>query len=137
MRQMGDYPLHMILSGCRFSRVKGFAQAEAEGSWQLVPRALSCSPGLARDVLSPGAGPLEERSVQTMQQAEQTLVSNEVYDVLQATATKLEGLAAYNKYERDGNSQLWQQLRQQDEQAIRQLLQQLERFAQEGKLRAQ
>ena len=72
-----------------------------------------------------------------MQQAEQTLVSNEVYDVLQATATKLEGLAAYNKYERDGNSQLWQQLRQQDEQAIRQLLQQLERFAQEGKLRAQ
>ena len=57
-----------------------------------------------------------------MQQAEQTLVSNEVYDVLQATATKLEGLAAYNKYERDGNSQLWQQL---------------ERFAQEGKLRAQ
>ena len=72
-----------------------------------------------------------------MQQAEQTLVSNEVYDVLQATATKLEGLAAYNKYERDGNGQLWQQLRQQDEQTIRQLLQQLERFAQEGKLRAQ
>ena len=71
------------------------------------------------------------------QQVEQTLVENEVYNVLQAAATKLEGLAAYNKYERDGGpaAQLWQQLRRQDEQAVRQLLQQLERFAQEGRLR--
>jgi len=69
---------------------------------------------------------------------EQTLVDNEVYDLLQAVASKLEGLAAYNKYDRDGqaNRQLWQQLRQADEQAIRQLLGQLERFAQEGKLTA-
>ncbi len=71
-------------------------------------------------------------------QQEQTIVDNEVYDLLKAVSTKLEGLAAYNKYDRDGqaNRQLWQQLRQQDEQAVRQLLQQLEQFAQEGKLRA-
>ena len=71
------------------------------------------------------------------QQAERTLVSNEVYNVLTTLSSKLEGLAAYQKYERDsGNAQLWQQLRQQDEQAAKQLLQQLERFAQEGKLKA-
>ena len=69
---------------------------------------------------------------------EQTLVENEVYDLLTATANKLEGLAAYGKYEQDGqaNRSLWQQLRQQDEQAVRQLLEQLNRFAQEGKLKA-
>lgn len=70
-------------------------------------------------------------------QMEQTIVDNEVYNLLTATANKLEGLAAYNKYERDGGgAQLWQQLRQQDEQAVRQLLQQLEQFAQQGRLRA-
>jgi hypothetical protein len=69
---------------------------------------------------------------------EQTIVDNEVYDLFKAVSSKLEGLAAYNKYDRDGqaNRHLWQQLRQQDEQAIRQLLQQIERFAQEGKLTA-
>ena len=71
------------------------------------------------------------------QQLEQTIVPNEVYNVLKAISSKLEGLAAYNKYEQDqANAQLWQQLRQQDEQAVRQLLQQLERFAREGKLKA-
>jgi hypothetical protein len=71
-------------------------------------------------------------------QLEQTIVDNEVYNLLTATANKLEGLAAYNKYERDGgaSAQLWQQLRQQDEQAVRQLLQQLEQLAQQGRLRA-
>jgi hypothetical protein len=71
-------------------------------------------------------------------QMEQTIVDNEVYNLLTAAANKLEGLAAYNKYERDGGAgaQLWQQLRQQDEQAVRQLLQQLEQLAQQGRLRA-
>jgi hypothetical protein len=71
-------------------------------------------------------------------QLEQTIVDNEVYNLLTATANKLEGLAAYNKYERDGgaSAQLWAQLRQQDEQAVRQLLQQLEQLAQQGRLRA-
>ena len=69
---------------------------------------------------------------------EQTLVDNEVYDLLKSVSSKLEGLAAYNKYDKDGqeNRQVWQQLRQQDEQAVRQLLEQLNRFAQQGKLTA-
>lgn len=72
-----------------------------------------------------------------MQQHDQTIVDNEVYDVIQAAASKLEGLAAYNKYEQDGHTttQLWQHLRQQDEQAVRELLQQLEGFAQKGQLK--
>ena len=71
-------------------------------------------------------------------QMEQTIVENEVYNLLTATANKLEGLAAYTKYERDGGAagQLWGQLRQQDEQAVHQLLQQLEQLAQQGRLRA-
>jgi hypothetical protein len=69
---------------------------------------------------------------------ETTIVENEVYNLLMATASKLEGLAAYDKYERDGqaNDPLWRELRQQDEQAVRRLLQQLEQFAQQGKLKA-
>ncbi len=67
-----------------------------------------------------------------------TIVANEVYNLLMATASKLEGLAAYDKYERDGqaNDPLWQELRRQDEQAVRRLLQQIEQFAQQGKLKA-
>jgi len=69
---------------------------------------------------------------------ETTIVDNEVYNLLTALTSKLEGLAAYDKFERDGaaNDPIWQELRQQDEQAARRLLEQLERFAQEGKLRA-
>ncbi len=70
---------------------------------------------------------------------ETTIVDNEVYNLIATTAAKLQGLAAYNKYEQDGqaNDPIWQQLRQQDQQAVRQCLQQLEKFAQEGKLTAQ
>ena len=32
-------------------------------------------------------------------QQEQTIVDNEVYDLLKAVSAKLEGLAAYNKYD--------------------------------------
>jgi oligoendopeptidase F len=69
---------------------------------------------------------------------EETIVDNEVYNVLRAAADKLEGLAAYDKYMQDGtaNTQTWQQLKQQDQQAVRQLLQQLNQFAQQGKLTA-
>ncbi len=68
---------------------------------------------------------------------ETTIVDNEVYNLLTVLANKLQGLAAYNKYQADGsaNAQVWQQLQQQDEQAARQLLQQLEQFAQQGKLK--
>ena len=68
---------------------------------------------------------------------ETTVVDNEVYNLVTVLANKLQGLAAYDKYQADGSAtaQVWQQLRQQDEQAVRQLLQQLEQFAQQGKLR--
>ena len=70
---------------------------------------------------------------------ETTLVDNEVYNVIATLHSTLEGLVAYGKYEQDGqaNDPIWQELRQQDEQAVRQLMEQLERFSQEGKLRAQ
>ncbi len=69
---------------------------------------------------------------------ETTIVDNEVYNVISTLANKLEALAAYDKYAQDGqaNDQLWQQLRQQDQQAVRQLLQQLAHFAEQGKLTA-
>jgi hypothetical protein len=68
---------------------------------------------------------------------ETTLVDNEIYDLITALSSKLEGLVAYQKYGRDGsaNDQIWQQLKQQDEQAVRILMQQLDGFAQQGKLR--
>ncbi len=69
---------------------------------------------------------------------ETTIVDNEVYNLLTTLTTKLQGLAAYDKYEQDGqaNDPIWQELRQQDERGARRLLQQLEQFAQQGKLRA-
>ena len=69
---------------------------------------------------------------------EQTIVDNEVYDVLKAASAKLEGLAAYNTYAHDGqmNDELWRTLRQQDEQAVRQLLARIAQFAQDGRLTA-
>ena len=69
---------------------------------------------------------------------ETTIVENEVYNLITTTANKLEGLAAYDKYQADGsaNDPIWKQLREQDQQAVRQLLQQVERFAKEGKLKA-
>src|SRR5688572_9678509 len=53
-------------------------------------------PGWARQKRSTGM------TSQRQHQTEQTIVDNEVYNLLTATANKLEGLAAYNKYERDG-----------------------------------
>jgi hypothetical protein len=72
------------------------------------------------------------------EQVEETIVDNEVYDLIKATATRLEGLAAYNKYEQNGqaNAEVWRELRRQDEQAVRRLLQQLEQFARDGRLEA-
>jgi len=68
---------------------------------------------------------------------ETTLVPNEIYDLITALSSKLEGIAAYQKFTKDGsaNDQIWQQLQQQDEQAVRTLMQQLDGFAQQGKLR--
>jgi hypothetical protein len=65
-----------------------------------------------------------------MAQGEQaTFVPNEIYDLLNVAATKLQGLAAYQQYAQDsGSTPLWQELRQQDEAATRRVLGQLHRL---------
>ncbi len=69
---------------------------------------------------------------------ETTIVEHEVYNVIAALANTLEALATYDTYAQDGqaNDQVWQQLRQQDQHAVRQLLLQLAQFAEQGKLTA-
>ena len=61
-------------------------------------------------------------------------ISNEAYNVLSALHSKLEGLEAYRKYQQDGG-QIWQQLSQQDNQAVQMLVDELERMVQEGRFR--
>ena len=61
-------------------------------------------------------------------------ISNEAYNVLSALHSKLEGLEAYRKYQQDGG-QIWQQLSQQDNQAVQTLIQELERLVRDGKFR--
>lgn len=55
-------------------------------------------------------------------------ISNEAYNIISALHSKLEGLEAYRKYQQDGDSQVWQQLSQQDSQAVQTLVQELERM---------
>ncbi len=62
-------------------------------------------------------------------------ISNEAYNVLSSLHSKLEGLEAYRKYAQSGDSRLWQQLSQQDIQAVELLVQELERLLRDGKLR--
>lgn len=62
-------------------------------------------------------------------------ISNEAYNVLSTLHSKLEGLEAYRKYQQDGNGKLWQQLTQQDDQAVEMLVQELERLVKSGGFR--
>ncbi len=62
-------------------------------------------------------------------------ISNEAYNVIAALQAKLEGLEAYRKYQQDGDNQLWQQLSQQDNQAVETLVGELERLVRDGKFR--
>ena len=55
--------------------------------------------------------------------------------MLSTLHTKLEGLEAYRKYQQDGSQQLWQQLSQQDNQAVEMLVSELERMVQSGTFR--
>ncbi len=64
-------------------------------------------------------------------------ISNEAYNVITALQAKLEGLEAYRKYQKDGNQQIWQQLAQADIQCVTQLIDELEKLVQGGKLRSQ
>lgn len=62
-------------------------------------------------------------------------ISNEAYNVLSALHAKLEGLEAYRKYQKDGGSQVWQQLSSADNQAVETLIGELERMVRDGKFR--
>jgi hypothetical protein len=62
-------------------------------------------------------------------------ISNEAYNVLSALHSKLEGLEAYRKYSQDGNDRIWQQLSQQDNQAVETLIGELERLVRDNKFR--
>jgi|GEM_PF-2493548 hypothetical protein len=76
----------------------------------------------------------QARGMQSMQGVSSPM-SNLAYDVITALQSKLEGLNAYDKYCRDGNVQLWQQIAQLDQQAVMMLTQALEQLAQAGELR--
>ena len=62
-------------------------------------------------------------------------ISNEAYNVVSALHAKLEGLEAYRKYQQDGESQVWQQLSDADNQAVQTLIGELERLVQQGRFR--
>src|SRR5215208_6430113 len=64
-------------------------------------------------------------------------ISNEAYNVVSALHAKLEGLEAYRKYSKDGNNRIWQQLSQQDNQAVETLVGELERLVRDNKFRMQ
>jgi hypothetical protein len=64
-------------------------------------------------------------------------ISNEAYNVLSALHSKLEGLEAYRKYAQNGNDRIWQQLSQQDNQAVETLIGELERLVRDNKFRMQ
>jgi hypothetical protein len=64
-------------------------------------------------------------------------IRNEAYNVISALHAKLEGLEAIRKYSQDGNERFWQQLSQQDNQAVETLIQELERLVRDGQFRLQ
>jgi hypothetical protein len=83
----------------------------------------------------------KEAPTMTTMQSQQTQgvgspISNEAYNVVAALHAKLEGLEAYRKYQQSGG-QIWQQLAQQDIQAVETLVQELEQLVKGGKFRLQ
>src|SRR4051812_8297805 len=63
-------------------------------------------------------------------------ITNEAYDVLTALQSKLEGLEAYRKYARSGNTELWQSLTRADVESVNRLVSSLEQLVRDGKLRS-
>jgi hypothetical protein len=63
-------------------------------------------------------------------------ICNEAYNVIAALHSKLEGLEAYRKFNRDAQSQIWQQLSQTDREQVNLLIDELERIVKNGKLRS-
>jgi hypothetical protein len=62
-------------------------------------------------------------------------VSNEAFNVISALHKKLEGLEAFRKYARDGNERIWTELSQRDNEAVRVLVDELEKLVRDGRFR--
>ncbi len=62
-------------------------------------------------------------------------ISNEAYNVLSALHAKLEGLEAYRKYAKDGDTELWRELTEQETQGVQSLCDELERLVREDRFR--
>lgn len=62
-------------------------------------------------------------------------ISNDAYNIITALQAKLEGLEAYRKYTRDGGSEIWEQLCEDEIESVGVLVDELERIVKEGKLR--
>ena len=62
-------------------------------------------------------------------------ITNEAYNVITALQAKLEGLEAYRKYTKDGDSQIWQQLCQIELEGVQKLCDELEKLVKDGKFR--
>ena len=62
-------------------------------------------------------------------------ISNEAFNVISALHKKLEGLEAFRKYNKDGNDRVWSELSRHDNEAVRLLVDELERLVREGRFR--
>jgi hypothetical protein len=62
-------------------------------------------------------------------------ISDIAYDVITALHSKLEGLEIYETFAEDGNPDLWRQLSELDQQAVRLLVDELEQMVRDGNLR--
>jgi hypothetical protein len=60
------------------------------------------------------------------------MIDNNSYNILQAFVSTLEALEAYQKYSKDGNEQLWQQVMQHTEEVARILQQKLPQALQQN-----
>ena len=87
--------------------------------------------------MSTGTTQPSGRQQAQFQQGVGSPISNEAYNILAALHAKLEGLEAYRKFQQDGDSRIWQQLSQQDTQAVSTLIDELERLVKEGRFRMQ
>jgi hypothetical protein len=62
-------------------------------------------------------------------------ISNDAYNIIAALHAKLEGLEAYRKFSRDGDTGVWQKLTEQDRRGVEVLCDELERLVKDGKFR--
>ncbi len=62
-------------------------------------------------------------------------ISNDAYNIISALHNKLEGLEAYRKYAKDGDSEIWRELSSADRQCVETLVGELEKMVQEGRFR--